>query len=181
MSLEEASSFIDTPSAPAAPYTNAISTVSSAIPSPSSEHADDHQPVDGVLGTGRVEVSVSDPTKVGDGMSAYTVFKVTTKIMSASARIFVVQRRYSDFEWLQSQLSHDFPGIIIPPLPEKSFIGRFSSDFVEARQRGLEKFMLRILNHKLLSKCKDLPTFVMANEQVHHVACQYFRFQIWHH
>ena len=93
------------------------------------------------------------------------VFKVTTKVFSSSVRVFVVQRRYSDFEWLHAQLSSAFAGVIIPPLPEKSYIGRFSAEFVESRQRGLEKFLARVLNHKLLAKCKDLPTFVLADER----------------
>ncbi len=55
------------------------STVASAAAN-DQEHPDDLGPVDGILGSGKVQVSVSDPTKVGEGMGAYTVFRVTTKV-----------------------------------------------------------------------------------------------------
>jgi hypothetical protein len=36
-----------------------------------------------------------------------------------------VHRRFSDFEWLQKQLqdNDEYRGLIIPPLPEKKYLG----------------------------------------------------------
>ena len=36
---------------------------------------------------------------------------------------FEVWRRYSDFEWLLSELSYTFPGILMPPIPDKDASG----------------------------------------------------------
>ena len=33
------------------------------------------------------------------------------------------QHRYNDFVWLRGQISTEFPGFIIPPLPEKTIMG----------------------------------------------------------
>ena len=37
----------------------------------------------------------------------------------------VVIRRYNDFVWLHERLAERFKGIFIPPLPEKSAVGKF--------------------------------------------------------
>lgn len=41
--------------------------------------------------------------------------------------------RYSDFVWLHGQLELEVPGAIVPPLPEKAVVGRFTPEFIEAR------------------------------------------------
>lgn len=39
--------------------------------------------------------------------------------------MIVVSRRFSDFEWLFSKLTSEerYKGLIIPPLPEKKYLG----------------------------------------------------------
>lgn len=39
----------------------------------------------------------------------------------------IVIRRYSDFVWLRDRLFEKYKGIFIPPLPEKSAVGKFAS------------------------------------------------------
>ena len=56
-------------------------------------------------------------------------------------------RRYSDFEWLSSELVKQYPGTIVPPLPEKQAVGNLSNEFVESRRRALEKFLVRVAIH----------------------------------
>ena len=75
-SSSSASASAFAPSASAAFSSSPVASSASAA----DEHPDDFAPVDGILGSGKVEVSVSDPTKVGEGMGAYTVFRVTTKV-----------------------------------------------------------------------------------------------------
>jgi hypothetical protein len=69
-------------------------------------------------------------------------------------------RRYGDFEWLSDQLANTYPGIIIPPVPEKQAVGRFSPDFVEQRRRGLERFLLKISMHPVLVESHHFITFL---------------------
>mgnify|MGYP001139191584 CR=1 FL=1 len=39
------------------------------------------------------------------------------------SRQSTVFRRFSDFAWLQTQLSLKFRGVLIPPLPDKAVLG----------------------------------------------------------
>lgn len=101
-------------------------------------------------------ITVTEPTMNNDAFGSYVSFKVNTKTNRASfsAGEFSVIRRYSDFEWLSSILAHDHPGIIIPAMPEKQTVGRFSPEFVEQRRRGLERFLSKITTHQLLSESR---------------------------
>jgi sorting nexin-1/2 len=77
---------------------------------------------------------------------------------------FSVLRRYSDFCWFHDQLCFTFPGIIMPPLPEKQAVGRFSTEFIESRRRGLEKFMSRIVAHPSLVNSEILVSFLESDD-----------------
>jgi len=36
-----------------------------------------------------------------------------------------VSRRFTNFVWLYTQLTSKYPGIIVPPIPEKQALGEF--------------------------------------------------------
>ena len=88
----------------------------------------------------------------------YAIIYYSYKVISkASRKDFnkhetIVIRRYSDFLWLFDEFTKDplFNGSIIPTLPGKQSVGRFSPEFVEARRRGLEKFLQRLGDHPCL-------------------------------
>lgn len=86
---------------------------------------------------------VKDPLKHGENVNAYVTYTIsaTTNLPFFANGVFSVIRRYSDFEWLHNRLVFEFPGCIIPPLPEKNALGRFGPEFVEQRRRYLEKFL----------------------------------------
>ncbi|MGH0170471.1 UNVERIFIED_CONTAM: hypothetical protein FKN15_059097 [Acipenser sinensis] len=75
-----------------------------------------------------MEIVVSDPEKVGDGMNAYMAYKVTTKtsLTIFNENEFSVKRRFSDFLGLHSKLATKYMhiGYIVPPAPEKSIVGK---------------------------------------------------------
>lgn len=73
-------------------------------------------------------------------------------------------RRYSDFAWLSQELAREFPGMIVPPIPEKLTVGRFGEDFVESRRRALEKFLQRIAAHQELSNSQYFIVFLQSTE-----------------
>lgn len=68
--------------------------------------------------------------------------------------------RYSDFEWLHTILTYEFPGIIIPPVPDKNpmtklpanLIMQLEWDILKTRKIGLQIFLKKILNHPKLNK-----------------------------
>ena len=102
-------------------------------------------------------VRVSEPVKIGEGLSAYTAFKLivtlSERVSDLDGLAFTTLRRFSDFVWLRAQLKDIFPFLIVPMLPEKKQIGRFASDFVDMRQRALQRWVDRVASHPELSTC----------------------------
>ena len=120
-------------------------------------------PRDGYVKTKTIEVSVTNPTKVGDGLTAYAVYTVSTKNKDPAYKKdeSIVVRRYSDFQWLRGRLSTLYPGIVLFPLPEKTVTTNpFQSDFLEQRRSGLEAFMKKVVEHPGLGTCEDVVMFL---------------------
>ena len=125
-----------------------------------------------------INIKISDPIKVGDGMSAYMAYSVTTQTSISTFRSaeFSVKRRFSDFLGLHERLSekHIAGGRIVPPPPDKSVVGmvkvkgskddQSSTDFVYKRKHALEKFLNRISKHKVLLDDQDFREFLEADE-----------------
>ncbi|VDI17930.1 sorting nexin-2-like isoform X1 [Mytilus galloprovincialis] len=121
-----------------------------------------------------IDIKVSDPQKMGDGMGAYMVYRVRTKTSVPAFRKaeLSVLRRFSDFLGLHSKLAekHVSKGVIVPPAPEKSVIGMTkikvskddsgSSDFIEKRRAALERFLTRTASHPLLRMDPDFRDFL---------------------
>lgn len=121
----------------------------------------------GTSTSGVLEIAVSDPFKQGEGMNAYVSYKVNTRtnLPQFEHGQLAVVRRYSDFVWLRAQMMKVYPGIIVPPLPEKLMVGRFSEDFVEGRRRALERFLMRVSIHHILRDCEHFKLFLEQSEQ----------------
>lgn len=110
-----------------------------------------------------LSVSVLDPQKQGDGLSAHTSYKVMAQYSRASGgepSSFTVIRRFSDFVWLRGELREHHPDLLIPALPEKQALGRLNAEFVDIRHRALQRFMARICAHPLLSAADVVKQFV---------------------
>lgn len=114
-----------------------------------------------------IEVSVSEPMKQGEGMQAYISYRIniTTDRPQFSQRSFSVLRRYSDFVWLHGTLSTSYTGVVIPPLPEKLLVGRFSPEFVESRRRALQLFLHRCCMHPEIQHDDQLIVFLEVSEE----------------
>jgi sorting nexin-1/2 len=93
-------------------------------------------------------------------------YRVNTKTNHSAfpQRESYVTRRFNDFNWLHDQLNFSFPGAIVPPLPEKQTVGRFTPEFVESRRRSLEKFIARIACHKELCNAPAFISFLKLDE-----------------
>uniref|UniRef100_A0A3B3TH86 Sorting nexin-2 n=1 Tax=Paramormyrops kingsleyae TaxID=1676925 RepID=A0A3B3TH86_9TELE len=125
-----------------------------------------------------IQISVSDPEKVGDGMNAYMAYKVTTKtsLTVFSRNDFSVKRRFSDFLGLHSKLASKYMhiGYIVPPAPEKSIVGMTkvkvgkedlsSTEFVEKRRSALERYLMRTVKHPVLLQDPDVLQFLESSE-----------------
>ncbi|KLO12698.1 Vps5-domain-containing protein [Schizopora paradoxa] len=110
-------------------------------------------------------ISVDDPQKVGDAIRPYILYTVRTKTSSPlfTKSTCSVLRRYSDFLWLYETLSLNNPGVVVPPVPEKSSFGRFESHFIQQRRMALEKCIQKIANHPVLAKDLDLKFFLESD------------------
>jgi len=132
-------------------------------------------------------ITVSDPVIHTDGMNKYTSYRVECRpppppssnntshstdsttnnnsIIPPSIHPFSsVLRRYSDFLWLYDNLHKERPGSIVPPLPDKQAVARFSPEFVEDRRVSLEKFLRRVVIHPELGDSACLITFLRAED-----------------
>lgn len=107
-------------------------------------------------------ISVGDPHKVGDLTSSHTVYSVRTKTSSKAYKQpeFEVKRRYRDFLWLYTTLQANNPGVVVPPPPDKQAVGRFDSNFIEARRAALEKMVNKTAAHPTLQHDQDLKLFL---------------------
>lgn len=76
-----------------------------------------------------------------------------------------VQRRFSHFVMLHTVLSRRLPGIALPPLPEKQYAGRFSSDFVEARRGDLERYLNKVVRHPIARCTEVLIAFLSCEDE----------------
>lgn len=75
-----------------------------------------------------------------------------------------VDRRYSDFTWLHAEFTREIPGCILPALPEKQTVGRFSTEFIESRRRSLERYLQRVVSHPELSASPLLALFLQTDD-----------------
>ncbi|ESO11356.1 hypothetical protein HELRODRAFT_187684 [Helobdella robusta] len=132
-----------------------------------------------------LEITVNDPEKRNANMKeSYVVYCIETRVIDSNMPKYgdaptSCWRRYSEFELLRNYLISFYPNLIIPPLPYKKapqFIGRSSiplslynrteSDFIEKRRIGLEKFLMRIAKHKILSMDKIFFCFLFEDSAI---------------
>jgi hypothetical protein len=68
--------------------------------------------------TSDFDIQISDPQTVGEGMKAYTVYRITSKYTGpdsgmggyVSGRECVVHRRFREFIWIYTRLTQSNPG-----------------------------------------------------------------------
>eukprot|EP00111_Clytia_hemisphaerica_P010803 TCONS_00031595-protein len=125
-----------------------------------------------------ITIKISDPMKIGDGMSAYMAYSVstTTSLSQFKSSEFAVKRRFSDFLGLFERLNekHILYGRVVPPPPDKSVVGmvkikgskddQSSTEFVERRRQSLQKYLNRVTRHKDLLEDTDFKEFLEAEE-----------------
>ncbi|GCB72386.1 hypothetical protein scyTo_0006280, partial [Scyliorhinus torazame] len=117
-----------------------------------------------------LEIDIFNPQTVGVGRSKYTTYEVRmrTNLPIFKMKDSCVRRRYSDFEWLKSELERDSK-IVVPPLPGKALKrqlpfrmdeGIFEESFIEERRVGLEQFINKIAGHPLAQNERCLHMFL---------------------
>ncbi|KAI1895740.1 hypothetical protein AGOR_G00109600 [Albula goreensis] len=117
-----------------------------------------------------LEIDVSNPQTVGVGRGRFTTYeiKLKTNLPVFKLKESRVTRRYSDFEWLRSELERESK-VVVPPLPGKALFrqlpfrgddGIFEDGFIEERRQGLEQFINKVAGHPLAQNERCLHMFL---------------------
>ncbi|KAF2674922.1 Phox-like protein [Microthyrium microscopicum] len=122
---------------------------------------------------GLLDCTVSSPQKESEGtQNTHVSYLVTTKtnFKTFQKPSTTVRRRFTDFLFLSTTLSREYPAVAVPPLPEKHNTAylrggaRFTSDFTERRARSLHRFLRRIALHPELRRAAVLLQFLESPE-----------------
>ena len=89
---------------------------------------------------GLISMVVDEALHEGFGPAKHTTYRLTTTLKKTSTTS-TCRKRFSHFIALRAAMVEAKPGLVIPPLPEKSVMNRFESDFVEDRRLMLEVFL----------------------------------------
>ncbi|KHJ48462.1 PX domain protein [Trichuris suis] len=123
----------------------------------------------------RINIDIDKYEKRGEGVAAYMVYKVVTKIPSSvpgfSKKEYVAWRRFSDFLGLHDKLYDKYlpHGRIVPPAPAKNvFVSTkakmvkgtveedpVAAEFLERRRASLERYIRRTADHPVLLRVCD--------------------------
>eukprot|EP01024_Parvocaulis_polyphysoides_P016853 TRINITY_DN17476_c0_g1_i1.p1 TRINITY_DN17476_c0_g1~~TRINITY_DN17476_c0_g1_i1.p1 ORF type:complete len:408 (+),score=79.78 TRINITY_DN17476_c0_g1_i1:90-1313(+) len=126
-------------------------------------------PTTGLSQSSKTQVEVTEPFKQGEGVNAYISYKVKTNstLSTFKSGQSEVIRRFSDFDFMDSQIKQQYKGVIVPPLPEKDVIQKYkyNQEFIEKRRRALQVYINRVANHPELYKTKEVQLFLEASEQ----------------
>ncbi|KCV68095.1 hypothetical protein H696_05347 [Fonticula alba] len=120
----------------------------------------------GEYATPPITVRVFAPEKISEGLSSYAVYTIAAEINSPSFSKTSIKcpRRYSHFDWLFNQLTANYPGHVVPPIPDKDALNRFDEKVLEMRQVGLERFLRRLVTHPELHKCEEVVLFFESDD-----------------
>ncbi|CDW55665.1 sorting nexin 2 [Trichuris trichiura] len=128
----------------------------------------------------RINIDIDKYEKRGEGVAAYMVYKVVTKIPSSvpgfSKKEYVAWRRFSDFLGLHDKLYDKYlpHGRIVPPAPAKNvFVSTktkmvkgtveedpVAAEFLERRRASLERYIRRTADHPVLLRDPDFQNFI---------------------
>ena len=127
-----------------------------------------------------LRVTVHSPELVTSTLlKSHHVYRVEVQAESLSVPTCSVGRRFSDFDWLQLRLREEYPGVVVPPLPEKqgmvdvaaqevlqaSGVQDDDDSWLEQRCTALGRMLRRIYAHPLLGGSPSLQAFLEANDQ----------------
>ncbi|XP_066927526.1 sorting nexin-10-like [Clytia hemisphaerica] len=122
-------------------------------------------------------VEVRNPIVQHEGsLKQFTDYEVCIKTTSKAFIIpqSSVRRRYSDFVWLKKWLEKQndaFSRVRTPKMPPKKLMGKTDPDFIQARMRGLQKFLRKIIEHNVFLSDKALHLFLQSTMKVKQIEC----------
>lgn len=74
-------------------------------------------------------------------------------------------RRFSDFEAFVNILSKAYKGIVVPPLPPKTWAPNISDAFQNQRSKELQLFLAAVTSHPILRQSFELRVFLESSQK----------------
>ena len=115
------------------------------------------------LNNNEIKIIVKNPKEKEGGVFGknYVLYEVQTEPFG-----WVVERRYSDFDWLRKLLQKFYPSFNVPPLPNKK-IGnkRFTEKFIEKRMKFLNLFINNVVQSESFKASQILPSFLSYTDK----------------
>jgi len=95
---------------------------------------------------------------------AYVVYKVYSRHLVPWYPFpeQTVERRFSDFVWLDERLRKVFPGIVLPSLPPKRIFNNNDENFVNERMEWLNQYLRYLVRHPLVVQSFELQVMLSA-------------------
>eukprot|EP01016_Furgasonia_blochmanni_P056867 TRINITY_DN9771_c0_g1_i2.p1 TRINITY_DN9771_c0_g1~~TRINITY_DN9771_c0_g1_i2.p1 ORF type:complete len:465 (-),score=142.66 TRINITY_DN9771_c0_g1_i2:275-1669(-) len=120
-------------------------------------------------------IEIKDDNKVSESiMNNFTLYEISV-VNSKRAFSSIVQRRFSDFEWLYEELCNTYPFLIIPLPPEKNILTKINLEseiFKRERTRSLNNFIKKIISHRILCNSEKLQAFFRESRQQFEKLCK---------
>ena len=110
-----------------------------------------------------IKVTVQNPREIDGGVfgKSYVVYEVKTAPFD-----WLVERRYSDFDWLRKMLQKYFPSFNVPPLPTKKMGNkRFTDKFIQKRMKFLNIFMNNVVQSENFKASEILYSFLSYDDK----------------
>lgn len=115
------------------------------------------------LNDNKLVIIVKNPKEMEGGVFGknYVLYEVQTDPFG-----WIVQRRYSDFDWLRKLIAKHFPSFYVPPLPNKK-IGnrRFDQDFIMKRMKFLNLFINNVVQSETFKASEILMSFLSYEDR----------------
>ena len=115
------------------------------------------------LNNNEIKITVKNPKEKEGGVFGknYVLYEVQTEPFG-----WVVERRYSDFDWLRKLLQKFFPSFNVPPLPNKKMGNkRFTEKFIEKRMKFLNLFINNVVQSESFKASQILFSFLSYEDR----------------
>ena len=115
------------------------------------------------LNNNELKITVKNPKEIEGGVFGknYIVYEVQTDPFG-----WVVERRYSDFDWLRKLLQKFFPSFNVPPLPNKKMGNkRFTDAFIAKRMKFLNLFINNVVQSESFKASQILFSFLSYDDR----------------
>lgn len=107
-----------------------------------------------------LQVKVLRPTLVSSGLFGVKSFIMYNIEVRQTREVWTVDRRFSDFDWLNTQLGLLYKGLMIPSLPQKRTLRNTDQTFVEERTAQLDSYLSHIASHPVLHNSDAFTCFI---------------------